>query len=122
MSFTSLQKLAKSCKQFFAFDETGALSTASSSRKDLNLLTNLTTQLNTLCKNNKATPDNTAEHVIETGRRTKAEIFQLFLAKFKKDLQNYEHRETLDKFEVNIPENLSFRDKLRNVFNIGDFE
>ena len=77
----------------------------------------------TFCKENKCIPDNTAEYErSETGKRTKTELFQLFLSKFKKDLLNYEHQETLDKFEVNVPEYLSFRDKLRNSFNVGEFE
>ena len=76
----------------------------------------------TFCKENKCIPDNTAEHErSETGKRTKTELFQLFLSKFKKDLLNYKHQETLDKFEVNVPEYLSFRDKLRNSFNVGEF-
>ena len=75
----------------------------------------------TFCKENECIPDNTAEHErIETGKRTKTE--QLFLSKFKKDLLNYEHQETLDKFEANVPEYLSFSNKLRNSFNVGEFE
>ena len=125
MSFTSLPKLAKNFKQFSWFDETlitGALSNESLSTEDLNGLTNLTTQLIAFCKNNKATPDNTAENEIETGKRTKAELFRLFFTKFKKDLLQYEHQETLDKFEVNVPQYLSFHNKLRNSFNVGEFE
>ena len=76
----------------------------------------------TFCKANKCIPDNTAKHESETGKRSKTELFQLFLSKFKKDILNYKHQETLDKFEVNVPENLSFRDKLRNSFNVGEFE
>ena len=76
----------------------------------------------TFYKENKCIPDNTAEHESETGKRTKTELFQLFLSKFKKDLLNYEHQETLDKFEVNLPKYLSFRDKLRNSFNVCEFE
>ena len=110
MSFTSLQKLAKKFKQFSSFDETlitGALSNASLSTEDLKGLTNLTTQLIAFCKNNKATPDNTAENEKETGKRTKAELFQLFFTKFKKDSLQYEHQETMKKFEVNVPEYFS---------------
>ena len=87
-----------------------------------NGLTNLTTQLIAFCKNNTATPDSTAENEIETGKRTKSELFQLFFTKFKKDLLQYEHQETLDKFELNVPEKLSFHNKLRNSFNVGEFE
>ena len=76
----------------------------------------------TFCKENKCIPDKTAEHEKETGKRTKTELFQLFLSKFKKDLLSYEHQETLDKFEVNVPEYLSFHNKLRSSFNIGEFE
>ena len=76
----------------------------------------------TFCKENKCTPDNTAELESETGKRTKTELFQLFLSKFKKDLLSYEHQETMDKFEVNVPEYLSFHKKLRNSFNIGEVE
>ena len=76
----------------------------------------------TFCKENKCIPDNTAELESKTGKRTKTELFQLFLSKFKKDLLSYEHQETLDKFEVNVPEYLSFHKKLRNSFNIGEFE
>ena len=76
----------------------------------------------TLCKENKCIPDNTAELESETGKRTKTELFQLFLSKFKKGQLNYEHEETLDKFEVNVQEYFSFRDKLRNSFNVGEFE
>ena len=37
------------------------------------------------CKENKCIPDNTAEHEkSETGKRTKTELFQLNLSKFKK--------------------------------------
>ena len=125
MSFTSLQKLAKNFTQFLSFDETlitGALSCSSLSEENINELTNLTTQMNTFCKENKCIPDNTAELESETGKRTKTELFQLFLSKFKKDLLSYEHQETLDKFEVNVPEYLSFHNKLRNSFNIGEFE
>ena len=107
MSFTSIQKLAKNFEQFSPFDETlitGALSNVSLSTEDLNGLTILTTQLIAFCKNNKATPDNTAENEIETGKRTKTELFQLFFTKIKKDLLQYEHHETLDKFDVNVPE------------------
>ena len=85
-------------------------------------MTNLTTQMITFRKENKCIPDNTAEHERETGKRSKTELFRLFLSKFKKDLLNYEHQETLDKFEVNVPEYLSFRDKLRNSFNVGEFK
>ena len=125
MSFTSLQKLAKNFKQFSPFDETlltVALSSTSLSAENLNELTNLTTQMITFCKVNKCIPDNTAEHESEIGKRTKPELFQVFFSKFKKDLLNYEHQETLDKFEVNVPEYLSFRDKFRNSFNVGEFE
>ena len=125
MSFTSLQKLAKNFKQFSSFDETliiGALSCTSLSEENMNELTNLTTQMITFCKENKCIPDSTAELESETGKRTKTELFQLFLSKFKKDLLSYEHQETLDKFEVNKPEYLSFQNKLRNSFNIGEFE
>ena len=125
MSFTSLQKLAKNFKQFSSFDETlipGALSCTSLSEENLNELTNLTTQMITFCKENKCIPDNTAELESETGKRTKTELFQLFLSKFKKDLLSYEHQETLDKFEVNVPEYLFFHSKFRNSFNIGEFE
>ena len=125
MNFTSLQKLAKNFNQFLSFDETlitGALSCTSLSVENLNELTNLTTQMITFCKENKCIPDNTAELERETGKRTKTELFQLFLSKFKKDLLSYEHQETLDKFEVNVPENLSFHNKLRKSFNIGEFE
>ena len=124
MSFTSLQKLAKNFKQFSSFDETlitGALSCTSSSEENLNELTNLT-QMIKFCKENKCIPDNTAELESETGKRFKTELFQLFLSKFKKDLLSYEHQETLEKFEVNVPEYLSFHNKLRNSFNIGEFE
>ena len=76
----------------------------------------------TFCKENKCISDNTAELESETGIRTKTELFLLFLSKFKKDLLSYEHQETLDKFEVNVPEYLSFHNKLRNSFNIGEFE
>ena len=76
----------------------------------------------TFCKGNKCIPDSTAELESETGKRTKTELFQLFLSKFKKDLLIYEHQETLDKFEVNVPEYLSFRDKLRNSFDVSEFE
>ena len=62
----------------------------------------------TFCKENKCIPDNTAELESETGKRTKPELFQLFLSKFK--------------FEVNVPEYLSFRDKLRNSFDVSEFE
>ena len=125
MSFTPLQKLSKNFKQFSSFDETlitGALSSTSLSEKNLNELTNLTTQMITFCKENKYIPDNTAEHGSETGKRTKIELFQLFLFKFKKDLLNYEHQDTPDKFEMRVPNYLSFRDKLRNSFNVGEFE
>ena len=125
MSFTSLQKLAKNFKQFSSFDETlitGALSCTSLSEENQNELTNLTTQMITFCKENKCIADNTAEVESETGKRTKTELFQLFLSKFKKDPLGYEHQETLDKFEVNVPEYLSFHNKLRNSFNIGEFE
>ena len=125
MSFTSLQKLAKNFEQFSSFDQTlitGALSCTSLSEENLKELTNLTAQMITFCKENKCIPDNTAELEIETGKRTKTELFQLFLSKFKKDLLSYEHQETLDKFEVNVPEYLSFHKKLRNSFNIGEFE
>ena len=76
----------------------------------------------TFCKEIKCIPDNTAKLESEIGKRTKTELFQLFLSKFKKDLLYYEHQETLDKYEVNVPEYLSFRDKLRNSFNFGEFE
>ena len=125
MTFTSLHKLAKNFKQFLSFEETlitGALTSTSLSAENLNELTNLTTQMITFCKKNKCIPDNTTEHESETGKRTKTKLFQLFLSKFKKDLLNYEHQETLDKFEVNVPEYLSFRDKLRNSFIVGEFE
>ena len=125
MSFTSLQKLAKNFKQFSSFDETlitGALSCTSLSEEYINELTNLTTQMITFCKENKCIPDNTAELESETGKRTKTELFQLFVSKLKKDLLSYEHPETLNKFEVNVPEFLSFHNKLRNSFNIGEFE
>ena len=78
--------------------------------------------MNTFCKENKCIPNNTAELESDTGKRTKTELFQLFLSNFKKDLLSYEHQETLDKFEVNVPEYLSFYNKLRNSFNIGEFE
>ena len=122
MSFHSLQKLAKIFKQFLSFDETlttGALSCTSLSEENINELTNLTTQMITFCKKNKCIPDNTAKLESETGKRTKTEVFQLFLSKFKKDLLSYEHQE---KFEVNVPEYLSFHNKLMNSFNIGEFE
>ena len=125
MSFTSLQKLAKNFKQFSSFDEiliTRALSCTSLSEENLNELTNLTTQMITFCKENKCIPNNTAELESETGKRTKTKLFQLFLSKFKKDLLSYEHQETLDKFEVIVPEYLSFHNKLRNSFNVGEFE
>ena len=125
MSFTSLQKLAKNFKQFLSFDETlitGALSCTSLSEKNINELTNLTNRTITFCKENKCIPDKTAELKSETGKRTKTELFQLFLSEFRKDLLSYEHQETLDKFEVNVPEYLSFHNKLRNSFNIGEFE
>ena len=125
MSFTSLQKLPKNFKQFSSFDETlitGALSCTSLSEENINELTNLTNQMITFCKENICIPDNTAEHESETGKRTKAELLQLFLSKFKKDLLSYEHQETLDKFEVNVPEYLSFHNKLRNSSNIDEFE
>ena len=126
MSFTSLQKLAKNFKQFSSFDETlitGALSSTSLSEENINEWTKLTNQMITFCKENKCIPDNTAEHEIETGKRTKTELFQLFFSKFKKDLLSYEHQETLDKSEVNLyPEYLSFHNKLRSSFNIGEFE
>ena len=124
MSFTSLQKLAKNFKQFLSFDETlitGALSSTSLSEENLNELTNLTNQMVTFCKENKCIPDNNAKHESETGIRTKTKLFQFFFSKFKKDLLNYEHQETLDKFELNVPEYLSFRDKPRNSFNVGEF-
>ena len=82
-------KTSEKFKQLSSIDETlitGALSTASLSTEDLNGLTNLTTQLITFCKDNKITPDNINEHKIETEKRTKAELFQLFLTKFRKDL------------------------------------
>ena len=101
---------------------TGALASTSLSEENLNELTNLTTQMITFCKDNKCVPETTAKHECETGLRTKLVLFQLFLSKFKKDLLNYEHQETLDKFEVNVPEYFSFPDKLRNSFNIGEFE
>ena len=125
MSFTSLQKLAKKFKQFLSFDETlitGALSCTSLSEENINELTNLTTQMVTFCKENKCIPNNTAELESETGKRTKTEFLQLFLSKFKKYLLSYEHQETLDKFEVNVPEYSSFHNKLRNSFNVGEFE
>ena len=125
MSFTSLQKLTKNFKQFSSFDVTliaGALPCTSLSEENLNELTNLTTQMITFCKENKCIPDNTAELESETGKRTRRELFQLFLSMFKKDLLSYEHQETLDKFEVNVPEYLSFHNKLRNSFKIGEFE
>ena len=125
MSFTSLQKLAKNFKQFSSFDETllsGVLSCTSLSEKNLNGMTNLTTQMITFCKENKCIPDNTAVLGSENGKRTKTELLQLFLSKFKKDLLSYEHQETLDKFEVNVPKCLSFHNKHRNSFNIGDFD
>ena len=125
MSFTSLQKLAKNFIQFSSFDEaliTGALSCTSLSEENINELINLTTKMITFCKENKCIPDNTAELERETGKRTKTELFQLFLSKFKKDLLIYEHQETLDKFEVNVPDYLSFRDKLRNSFDVSEFE
>ena len=55
----------------------------------------------------------TAEHDNENGKRTKAKLFQLFLTNFKKDLLQYEDHETLDRFEVNVPKNLLFRNKLK---------
>ena len=125
MSFTSLQKRAKNFKPFSSFDETiitGALSCTSLTEENLNELTNLTTQMITFCKENKCIPDNTAKLESETGRRTKTELFQLFISKFKKNLLSYEHQETLDKFEVNVPEYLSFHNKLRSSFNVGEFE
>ena len=112
-------------KQFLSFDETfitGALSSTSLSEENINELTNLTTQMITFCKENKCKPDNTTEHEGETGKRTKTELFQLFVSKFKKDLLSYEHQETLDKFEMNVPEYLSFHNKLRSSFNIGEIE
>ena len=111
MSFTSLQKLAKNFKQFSSFDETlitGALSSTSLSEENINDWTNLTNQMIIFCKENKCIPDNTAEHESDAGKRTKTEVFQLFLYKFKKDLLSYEHQETLEKFEVKVPEYLSF--------------
>ena len=66
-------------------------------------MTNLTTQMITFCKENKCIAENTAEHESETGKPTKVELFQLFLTKFKKILLNYEHQETLYKFDVNVP-------------------
>ena len=125
MSFTSLQKLAKNFKQFSSLNETlitGALSSTSLSEENINEFTNLTTQMITFCKENKCKPGNTAEHEGETGKRTKTELFQLFLSKYKKDLLSYEHQETLDKFEMNVPGYLSFHNKLRSSFNIGEFE
>ena len=108
---------------------TGFLSNASLSTEDSNGLTNLTTQLMAFCKNNQATLDNTSENEIETGKRTKTELFQLFFTKFKKYLLQYEHQETLDMFEVSEPEyfynkrsRISFHNKLRNSFNVGEFE
>ena len=89
MSFTSLQKPAKNFKQFSSFDETlltGALLCTSLSEESPSELTNLTTQMITFCKENKCIPDNTAELEREIGKRTKTELFQLFLSKFKKDL------------------------------------
>ena len=76
----------------------------------------------TFCKENKCIPDNTAELESETGKRTKTELFQLLLSKFKRNLLSYEHQETLDNFEVNKPEYLSFHNKLRNSFKVGEFE
>ena len=125
VSFTSLKKLAKNFKKFSSFDETlitGVLSSTSLSAENLNELTNLTPQMITFCKENKCIPDNTAENESETGKRTKTELFQLLFSKFMKDLLKYEHQETMDKFEVNVPEYLSFREKLRNSFNVGEFE
>ena len=125
MSFTLLQKLAKNFKQFSSFDETlitVVLSSTSLSEENINDLTNLTNQMITFCKENKCIPNNTAEHESETGKRTKTELFQLFLSKFKKDLLSYERQETLDNLEVNVPEYLSFHNKLRSSFNIVEFE
>ena len=65
----------------------------------------------TFYKENKCIPDKTAELESETRKRTETELFQLFLSKFKKDLLSYEHQETLDKFEVNVPEYLFFHTK-----------
>ena len=36
-------------------------------------------------------------------KTNKAELHQLLLTNFKKDLLQYERQETLDKFEVNVP-------------------
>ena len=123
MTFISLQKLAKNFKQFSSFDETlitGALSSTSLSEENINDLTNITNQMITFCKENKCIPDNNAEHESETGKRTKTELLQLFLS--KKDLLSYEHQETLDKFEVNVPEYFSLYHKLRSSIIIGEIE
>ena len=117
--------MAKNYKQFSSFDKTlitGASSCTFLSEENPNEMTILTTQMITFCRENKCIPDNTAELESETGKRTKTEIFRLFLSKFKKDLLSYEHQETLDKFEVNVPEYLSFHNKLKSSFNIGEFE
>ena len=76
----------------------------------------------TFCKENKCIPDKTAELESETGKRTKTELFQLFLSKFKRDLLRYEHQETLDKFEVNVPEYFYFHNEIRNSFKFCEFE
>ena len=76
----------------------------------------------TLCKENRSIPDKPTEHRANNGKQTKAELNQLFHTKFTKDLLQYEHPETLEKFEVNVPEYLSFHDKVRNSFNVGDFK
>ena len=124
MSFTSLQKLAQIFKIFSSFDETlitGAISNTSLSAENLNELTNLTTQIITFCKENKCIPVNITQQESETGKRRNTELFQLFLTKFKNDL-NYENQETLDNFEVNVQEYLLFHGKLRNSINVDEFE
>ena len=51
----------------------------------------------------------------------KSRTLPIILTKLKMDLLNYEHQETMDKFEVNVPDYLLFRSKLRNLFNVGEF-
>ena len=123
MNFTSLQKLAVNFKQLSSLDETfitGASSNTSLSAENLNKLTNLTFQTIIFCKEKKFLPTKPAEHTIENGKQTKAHLYQLFLTKFKKDLLQYEHKETVTKFEVNAPEHLSLSGKLINSFKVGE--
>ena len=76
-----------------------------------------------LCRGNKNIPvEEDVEHQVKNGKRSKTEIIQLLIYKFKGDLLRDGFQEMMEKFVVDKPDYWLFHNQLRFSFKAEEFK